>query len=167
DNPAGAMPHVPAAIASPRPAPDRIYMVALTKADARGRLILRLAAECGLRRAEIAQTHSRDVIEDLAGFSLRVHGKGGKDRIVPLPDALAAELRRLPIGWMFPGNDDGHLSPRWVGKLATELLPEDWTLHKLRHRFATRAYRGTRNIRAVQELLGHSSVGTTQIYTAV
>lgn len=40
-------------------------------------------------------------------------------------------------------------------------------MHTLRHRFATRAYRGTRNIRAVQELLGHSSIATTQIYTAV
>ncbi|MEC4838196.1 tyrosine-type recombinase/integrase [Mycobacteroides chelonae] len=72
-----------------------------------------------------------------------------------------------PTGWLFPGNDNGHLSPRWVGTLCAKVMPEVWTMHKLRHRFATRAYRATRNIRAVQRLLGHASVATTQIYTAV
>ncbi|KAA1251740.1 tyrosine-type recombinase/integrase [Mycobacterium simiae] len=46
-------------------------------------------------------------------------------------------------------------------------LPEHWTAHTLRHRFTTRAYRGSRNLRAVQTLLGHSSVATTERYTAV
>lgn len=166
-NPAEKLPHVPAAKPVPKPAPDTVYFTALKKADHRETLMLRLAAECGLRRAEVAQVHTRDLIEDLSGWSLLVHGKGNKDRVVPLPSKIAVELRRLPRGWAFPGDDHGHLSPRWVGKLMTELLPEEWTMHKLRHRFATRAYRGTRNIRAVQELLGHSSVATTQIYTAV
>jgi integrase len=49
-------------------------------------------------------------------------------------------------GWLFPGDDDGHLSPRWVGKIMTRVLPDDWTAHTLRHRSATRAYRGTRNL---------------------
>ncbi|BAH52309.1 tyrosine-type recombinase/integrase [Rhodococcus opacus] len=167
ENPAAALPRVAPAKPKPRPAPDSVYATALMKATPRERVMLRLASECGLRRAEVALVHSRDLSEDLCGWSLVVHGKGRKDRVLPLPDEIAAELRRLPRGWAFPGNDCGHLSPRWVGKLMTELLPDDWTMHKLRHRFATRAYRNTRNIRAVQQLLGHESVATTQVYTAV
>ncbi len=166
-NVADELPYVPPAKPTPRPAPDWVYSAALLKADKRGMIILRLGAEIGLRRGEIAVAHSRDIIEDLAGHSLLVHGKGQKDRVVPLPPDLARILRELGRGYFFPGNDNGHLSPRWVGKIATELLPDEWTLHKLRHRFATRAYRATRNIRAVQRVLGHESVATTQIYTAV
>lgn len=166
-NPALALPKISPAKPSPRPCPDSVYAEAVKRADQRGRLILRLAAEVGLRRAEIAVVHTRDLIDDINGYSLLVHGKGRKDRVVPLPDAIASEIRRAPTGWLFPGDDHGHLSPRWVGKLAADLLPGEWTIHKLRHRFATRAYRGTRNLRAVQQLLGHESVATTQIYTAV
>jgi site-specific recombinase XerD len=55
-----------------------------------------------------------------------------------------------------------------VGKLVAAALGPGWSMHKLRHRFATRAYRhGGRNLRAVQALLGHSSVATTERYTAV
>jgi integrase/recombinase XerC len=68
---------------------------------------------------------------------------------------------------MFPGAEDGHLTPQHVGKLMARALPDHWTAHTLRHRFATRAYRGSRNLRAVQVLLGHSSVATTERYTAV
>ncbi|WP_080748715.1 tyrosine-type recombinase/integrase [Rhodococcoides fascians] len=167
ENIADALPYVAPAKPTPKPAPDGVYAAALLLADRRGLLILRLGSEIGLRRAEIAVGHSRDIIEDLAGHSLLVHGKGNKDRVVPLPPDLARLLRELGPGYFFPGNDNGHLSPRWVGKIATELLPDEWTLHKLRHRFASRAYRATRNIRAVQRLLGHDSVATTQIYTAV
>jgi integrase/recombinase XerC len=46
------------------------------------------------------------------------------------------------------------------------VLPNGWTLHTLRHRFATRAYRGSRNLRAVQVLMGHSSIATTERYLA-
>jgi integrase len=47
------------------------------------------------------------------------------------------------------------------------LMPEGWTLHTGRHRFATRAYRGSRNLRAVQALMGHSAIATTERYLAV
>lgn len=102
-NPAASLPKVRAAAPSPRPAPEIAYREALTRADDRGRLILRLAAEVGMRRAEVAQVHSRDLIEDLEGWSLIVHGKGGRQRVVPLPDAIAAEIRRRGQGYLFPG----------------------------------------------------------------
>ena len=54
--------------------------------------MLRLGAECGLRRGEIARVHSDDVMDDLLGRSLVVRGKGDKQRIVPLPDDLADEI---------------------------------------------------------------------------
>ena len=54
-----------------------------------------------------------------------------------------------------------------VGKIVSRLLPDGWTTHTLRHRFASAAYRADRDIRAVQDLLGHADVRTTQIYTAI
>lgn len=183
---AAALPTVSAATPRPRPVPDRIYRPALAAARPRVRLMLRLGAELGMRRAEIAKVHvGRDLYEDDEGWSLIVHGKGGKDRTVPVADDLArAIIAGAPAhspgfghprnGWLFPGRIDGHLSPRRVGELCGALLQEqqdecedNWTTHKLRHRFGTRALKNTRNIRAVQVALGHVSVATTQIYCAI
>jgi len=55
----------------------------------------------------------------------------------------------------------------WLGKLIARYLPDGWTPHKLRHRFATVAYGDAHDLRAVQQLLGHASVATTQVYVAV
>ncbi|WP_309487891.1 tyrosine-type recombinase/integrase [Mycobacteroides abscessus] len=175
-NPAAEMEAVAPEQPTPKPAPDRVWKESLLAADDRTTVMLYLACDGGLRRGEVARVHTQDLIEDLVGYSLEVHGKGGKSRIVPLSDYVADMILAGPgghtpglgdQGFLFPGGDDGHLSARWVGTLCSQAMPGIWTMHKLRHRFATRAYRGTRDIRAVQELLGHSSVATTQIYTAV
>lgn len=127
-----------------------------------------LAAEAGLRRAEVAVVHSDDLVEDLVGWSLLVHGKGGRTRIVPLKADLAASLRKLPPGYAFPGRDHGHLSPRWVGKLMTRLLPGDWTMHKLRHRAGSKWWESSgHDLFVVQELLGHADPKTTRVYVDV
>ena len=69
-------------------------------------------------------------------------------------------------GWCFPSKYGGHLSGAHVSKLAAVVLRDGWTLHTLRHRFATSAYSAERDLLAVQRLLGHASVATTQRYAA-
>lgn len=162
------LPKIRQDIGKPRPAPLPAISKGERNSDWRVRLMVSLAAYAGLRSAEIAQVHTNDVFSDLVGHSLRVHGKGRKERIVPLRPELAHLLARLPDGFIFRGNDTGHLSAAYVSKLISRALPEGVTAHQLRHSFASRAYRASGNdIRAVQELLGHASVATTQIYTAV
>lgn len=147
-----------------RPAPERAVATGLLAADERVQLMLRLAAFQGLRRGEIARIHSDDVTEDLVGWSLRVHGKGAKVRVIPLADDIAGDLRGRPRGWAFPSPGGGHLTEQHVGKLISRALPDGWTAHTLRHRFATVAYAGTRDLLAVQEMLGHSKPETTRGY---
>jgi integrase/recombinase XerC len=68
---------------------------------------------------------------------------------------------------VFPGDDEGHLSPRWLGKKANRLLPDHWTIHSLRHRFANRAIEATGDLSIVQDLLEHASPATTRVYVVV
>jgi integrase len=152
---------------SPRPASDQAYQGALARAGRRERLALRLAAELGMRRGEVAAVHSDDLAEHGGLFDLRVTGKGGRTRIIPVPDALAWEIRARGAGFVFPGAENGHLSPRHLGKLISQLLPAGVTMHALRHRFATRAYAVDRDVFTVQQLLGHASPATTQLYVLV
>lgn len=169
-SPADALPTISRPVPPPRPTPEQHYQDALARADERTRAILTLAGSAGLRRSEIVQVNATDLIEDLTGTSLIIHAKGGRDRLIPLTDQLAALIRHRcstnPQGWAFPSRDGGHISPRWASKLASRALPPGWTLHSLRHRFATAAYGAERDILAVQRLLGHTSVATTQRYTA-
>lgn len=160
---------VACAPARPRPADDDVIALALAAADDRQWLMLMLGSRHGLRRGEIAQVHTRDLIRVDGGHDLLVHGKGGKDRTVPLLHEVAAAIRRLPAGYAFPSRETGRpITAGHVGVLLRPLLqPEGTTPHQLRHRFASKAYQRTLDIRAVQELLGHASVATTQIYTAV
>lgn len=168
-NPAAKLPKVAASPPRPRPAPDDIWADLLAAAAPRERLMALLAGEAGLRRAEVAVVHSNDLISDLHGWSLIVHGKGGRQRVVPLNDRLASEIRATVTvrGYLFPGQIGGHVSAQWIGISLSRLMPDGWSMHKLRHRYATRGYAATQNLRAVQEALGHASVATTQRYTAV
>ncbi|MBN9328088.1 tyrosine-type recombinase/integrase [Cellulomonas sp. 73-145] len=150
----------------PRPAPPAAVHDAIATADPRLRLMLRLANELGMRRGEVAQVHTDDLLADLVGWSLRVHGKGARERVVPLPDDLAAVIRRCS-GFVFPGACEGHLSARWVGRLVSRSLPQEVTMHQLRHLAATELHDETHNLRLVQRLLGHASLTTTQRYVLV
>jgi integrase/recombinase XerC len=159
------LPTVRAAHGIPRPAPHEVYTAAYAAAGPRERLMLRLANELGMRRAEVAQVHTSDVVDDgFASSSLIVHGKGSRNRIVPLSAELAATLREQDPGFLFPGSCDGHLSPRWVGTLVARLLPGHHTMHALRHSFATGVVEDEPNLIVAQQLLGHRSLATTQRY---
>jgi integrase len=173
-NPAEGLPRVPESKPNPKPATDSVWFEALEKATPRLRLMVRLAGEAGMRRAEVACCHYDDLLEDINGFSLIVHGKGGKQRVVPITDSLARAIKEhCGSGYLFPAVDkwghikEGHLTPEYIGVIVGKLMPKGWTMHKLRHRYATRGHAGTGNLRAVQEALGHVSVATTQKYVAV
>ncbi|OZF00615.1 hypothetical protein CH300_20275 [Rhodococcus sp. 15-1154-1] len=177
DNPAFELPHVSESRPKPLPVNDRMWKQAITNADAREALAARLADEVGMRRGEVSICHTDDVLETFDGYELVVHGKGNKQRIVPITDELARDIMRGPgqhaegygrVGYLFPGRIDGHISADYIGKLIGDLLPPKWTMHKLRHRFATRMYVACgKDIMIVKELLGHESVKTTQRYLAI
>lgn len=147
----------------PRPVPESVLQLAIDQADPRTRLMLLLAAYAGLRRAEVACVHSDDVTD----LGLRVHGKGGKVRLIPIHPRLAAPLAEVE-GWAFPSSvrRGQSVSPEYVGKRVKAALGGAWTTHTLRHRMASQTFARSRNIRAVQMLLGHSSVSTTERYVA-
>lgn len=169
DDPTTDLPVVRAATSAPRPATDEVWRELLATADERTRLMARLAGEAGLRRAEVACVHTDDLVCSAEGAQLTVRGKHGKQRIIPIDPSLAAEITRAQPnkGYLFPGKINGHISPDRVGHLVSKAMPPGWSMHKLRHRFASRGYAGTGNLRAVQEALGHASVATTARYTVV
>jgi integrase len=175
-DPALMLPSVKVVPGEPKAASDDAVADALAKAPPRTALMVKIGVLAGLRAMEIAQLHSRDVhvtvVRTKKGKKrrkahLQITGKGAKTRIVPITLELAQEILDRD-GYVFPGRIDGHVSPAYVSKLVSRVLPPGVTCHKLRHRFATRAYQNSgNNIRALQKLLGHSSVATTQIYTHV
>ena len=166
-DPARLLRKVPSSIARPRPAAERVVENALSAADDCTYLALMLGAHAGLRRAEIAQVRTTDLIREFDGWSLLVHGKGRRERVVPLLDEVALRIREATAGWLFPNGQGGHVTPAHVGVIVRRVIEPGTTTHQLRHRFASAAYQATGDIRAVQELLGHASVATTQIYAQV
>lgn len=166
DNPTLGLRSSRVPIGKHRPADEMSVRRIQRSDDERIALMGKLASIEGMRACEIAVVHTDDVIEDLLGHSLIVHGKGGKTRIIPLDDDLATEILAKPRGHIFPGRIDGHLSAPYVSKLLSRALPPAVTGHMLRHRAAGHYYAGTGwDLRATQELLGHASVATTQVYT--
>lgn len=163
----------------PRPASDAAIREALDRAEPRVKMMIYLGAYCGLRAHEIAKVHTSDLVERVGGrYALKVIGKGKKTRFVPLVPFVASLIQDAPPGWLFPswhrgmeGSDgrtiDRPLTAAHVGKLVSAALPDGITTHMLRHRFASVVYAENHDIRAVQKLLGHASVATTQTYTAV
>lgn len=166
DDPSLDVPRVKKPHAHPRPCPDRYIAAAMEMATPSEKLMVRLGAECGLRRGEIARIHSDDVVADSAGRSLIVRGKGDKQRIVPLPDDLACIIMDAR-GYLFPGRFGGHVEESYIGDHISRLLPDGYAAHTLRHRFATTAYAATHDLFVVAELLGHESVETTEHYVAM
>lgn len=167
-DPSLMLPKVREAPPAPHPCPESVVAQAIADADPDVALMIVIASRLGLRRGEVARIHARDLVEDLDGWSLLVHGKGGRERTVPLDVCLAHDIReRAGVGHLFPGRHGGHITPGTVGTKVSAALPGEWTMHSLRHRFGTVAYARSRDLMAVQRVLGHASPKTTQRYVAV
>lgn len=121
DDPSDELPKIKRPKPKPRPCPDKYIIAALHKATERERVMVRLAAECGLRRGEIAKVHSRDVMDDLLGKSLIITGKGDKQRIVPLPDGWGCHsLRHRYATKTYEQTHDLFLVARLLGHSSVE-----------------------------------------------
>ena len=165
-SPAVRLPSVKVGHAVPRPVPEDLLIVMEQQCDDETLLMSRLMSHAGLRRAEVARVHR----DDVTTFGLHIVGKGRRQRVVPLHPDLAPLLQARALassGWLFPGRFGGHCSPDYVASRLEQVLPPGYTCHKLRHRFATRAYQGTRDLFAVQQLLGHSQPETTARYVLI
>jgi len=148
---------------------------------ARDAAVLALLYGSGLRIAEALGLKRRDLPAPGKGDVITVTGKGNKTRMVPVlsrvlglvADYIAQCPYDLPgDGALFVGARGGPLSPRIVQFAMARLrgalgLPETATPHALRHSFATHLLARGGDLRSIQELLGHASLSTTQIYTAV
>ncbi|NEW81035.1 MAG: tyrosine-type recombinase/integrase [Mariniphaga sp.] len=141
------------------------------------KLLLLMGYGAGLRRSEIVSLKW----EDILFYEHKIHvkqSKGNKDRIVMLPYSVVeylADYRKLypSDDWVFPGQYKGEaLSGRTVQQVmsnavAKARLEKKATVHTLRHSFATHLLEGGTDIRYIQQLLGHSSIKTTMIYTHI
>lgn len=165
DSPIKGMKPVKVKTGVPHPCPEEAFAKALKTADQRSLLALMLAGYAGLRRAEIASLHSSNIGET----QLRVTGKGDRTRVVPIHPALDPMLDpyRGKDVYLFPSSHGGHLTPTHVGRMVTKYLPDGFSTHSLRHRFASQVHANSKDLRAVQTLLGHSSLATTQVYVSV
>jgi integrase/recombinase XerC len=148
---------------------------------ARDAAVFALLYGSGLRISEALSLARKDISEVGDTDAIRVKGKGGKLRMVPvLPQVAQAIVAYICVcpyelaadGPLFVGARGGPLAPRIVQLAMARMrgalgLPESATPHALRHSFATHLLARGGDLRAVQELLGHASLSTTQIYTAV
>lgn len=148
---------------------------------ARDAAVMALLYGSGLRISEALGLKRRDVPQPGAGDVLVITGKGNKTRMVPvlqnvltlIQDYVAMCPHDLPAdGPMFIGARGGPLSPRIIQLTMERMrgalgLPDSATPHALRHSFATHLLTRGGDLRAIQELLGHASLSTTQIYTGV
>lgn len=187
-NPAELLPNPRSASKLPRVlGPDEVRELldripASTPLEARDRAMLELAYSCGLRCAELIALDLRSI--DFEEETVRVLGKGGKERVVPLGEpaqrALSAYVERSRPALVAGAEESALL----VSKSGRRLSPSDVTRrlglwvreaaiagrvspHALRHSFATHMLEGGADLRSIQELLGHSSISTTQVYTRV
>jgi integrase/recombinase XerC len=148
---------------------------------ARDAAVMALLYGSGLRISEALGLKRRDVPLPGAGDVLVVTGKGNKTRMVPVLQNVLALIQEYaaicphplkPEGPMFVGARGGPLSPRIIQLTMERLrgalgLPDSATPHALRHSFATHLLSRGGDLRAIQELLGHASLSTTQIYTGI
>lgn len=157
----------------PRPIGEEQLVIAINEAPARIRQWLILAALAGLRACEIAALRREDILDTADEPIMIVRGKGDKERIIPLSPQLWGELvlGGLPVSGPIARKERGRgpITAKAVSGAVNAYLRRvgvDATLHQLRHRFGTKAYAVKRDIRVVQDLMGHASPVTTAGYAA-
>ncbi|MDZ7778681.1 MAG: tyrosine-type recombinase/integrase [Gemmatimonadota bacterium] len=158
-------------------APDEVARILQKPRNSKHRALLMLLYSAGLRVSELVRLTPEDL--DVERGLLRVRrGKGGKDRYTLLArravEAVQIYRDAYPTGpWLFPGSTpESHLTTRSVQRIVQQAaeaagLQKRVTAHTLRHSFATHLLEGGTNLRVIQELLGHKSARTTQVYTHV
>jgi len=147
---------------------------------ARDKSMLECMYSTGIRVSELVGLNMEDV--DFTGLVIRVRGKGRKERLAPMGQSAVAAIQKylamrggvvkdaLPVGALFVNKHGQRLSTRSVRRKLDKYLIEagldpDISPHTLRHSFATHMLNHGADLRSVQELLGHQSLSTTQIYT--
>ena len=134
--------------------------------DRRNRLIVRLIYATGVRVSELCAINVEDI--DFEEQTIRVKGKGDKIRTVFVDEETLKDIDEFIgnkiEGPLFIGQQGNHISPRTVQHIFKENAPDGITPHKIRHSYASELYRRSKNLRVVQENLGHSSIKTTEIY---
>jgi integrase/recombinase XerC/integrase/recombinase XerD len=155
---------------------------ARTPLELRDRAMLELAYSCGLRCEEIVNLDAESI--DFETEQLRVLGKGNKERLLPVGEPAQRALRRYLEKGRRPLATDPREPALFLSKSGRRLSNSDvtrrlglWTReaalaagvspHSLRHSFATHLLEGGADLRTIQELLGHASISTTQVYTRV
>jgi integrase/recombinase XerD len=150
---------------------EKLLSTAFKKNHQNG-VILTLLYATGLRVSEVVKLEWDDI--DFEDRTIRVRGKGDKDRIVLFDENTQNLLQTVEnnSNWVFQNRNGEHISTRYVQKFIKQYasqagITKNVTPHILRHSFATHLLKEGMDIRAIQQLLGHSSLATTQIYTSV
>ncbi len=134
--------------------------------DDRDRLIVRTIYATGVRVSELCGINIEDI--DFEDEMIKVRGKGGKIRIVFVDHETLEDISRFIgnriEGPLFLGQQGHHISPRSIQHIFKLYAPQGITPHKIRHSYASELYRRSKNLRVVQENLGHTSIKTTEIY---
>ncbi|MEN6554755.1 MAG: site-specific tyrosine recombinase/integron integrase [Methanobacterium sp.] len=142
----------------------------------RNKVILALLYSSGLRVSELVYLHTDNV--DLRERTIRIRGKGEKDRIVLFDDTTKLlieeyiEKKDDDTPFLFVNRSGNHLTPRYIQMMIKDQakaagIKKKVTPHNLRHSFSTHLLKNGVDIRAIQQLLGHANLSTTQIYTSV
>jgi integrase/recombinase XerC len=134
--------------------------------DIRDKLIVRTIYATGVRVSELCGINIEDI--DFDEHTIRIRGKGDKIRTVfvdddTLQDILTFIGNRI-VGPLFVGQQGKHISSRAIQHIFKHYAPQGITPHKIRHSYASELYKRSKNLRVVQENLGHTSIKTTEIY---
>ena len=153
-----------------------------TNFDYRNKAMLELMYSSGLRVSELVNLKVNDI--DLVNSSVRIFGKGSKERIIPLNDYATIALKNYILyyrtslfkhgenNYLFLNNHGNKMTRQGFFKILSKIAKEkniktELSPHTLRHSFATHLLKHEADLRSIQELLGHSDISTTQIYTHI